>query len=113
MKAFTFQGKEGNQSRFGWVKPGQVLVLTDQEAENVKGDKRFRPVKGDKPVEPQNPVLDKANAMEATQEAKIAGLTDDALKAKAVELGVPMRKPVDIQKLRVRVKKALDAQPVE
>lgn len=45
MKVFEFRGETVNLGRFGKVKAGDTLVLTDQEANDIRADKRFKPVK--------------------------------------------------------------------
>lgn len=41
MKAATFQGEAKNFGRFGWVTPGQLLILNDSEWEQVKTSTDF------------------------------------------------------------------------
>ncbi len=41
---FEFQGPLTNLGRFGLVKKGDVLLLTDHEAACIKDDKRFKQV---------------------------------------------------------------------
>jgi hypothetical protein len=45
MKQVIFDGVPCNLSRFGWVTPGQVLNLTDDEARDVVADPRFKSVR--------------------------------------------------------------------
>jgi hypothetical protein len=41
MNRYTFRGPPTNLGRFGAVRDGDPLVLTDQEADNIAGDERF------------------------------------------------------------------------
>jgi hypothetical protein len=49
MQAFVFKGPLVNLGRFGFVNANDTLLLTSKEAEAIKGDKRFEPLKGEKP----------------------------------------------------------------
>lgn len=72
MNRYQFKGEDVNLGRFGPVRKGDVLILTDQEAEGIVGDKRFSRLKeGDKPKQGQFvPVSDKMTPEEKEQADK-------------------------------------------
>lgn len=51
MRTFEYKGPAGNLGRFGFVNPGDLLVLSDREAEDIANDKQFKPVVADVPKE--------------------------------------------------------------
>jgi len=44
MNIFEFRGPVTNLGRFGMVKAGERLILTEKEAECIRGDKRFKAI---------------------------------------------------------------------
>ena len=44
MSTFEFRGPLTNLGRFGMVKTGERLVLTDKEVECIRDDKRFKAI---------------------------------------------------------------------
>jgi len=60
MNKYIYDGADINLGRFGAVRKGDVLLLTDREADTVDRDKRFKPVRGTEPKAGQFvPVTDK------------------------------------------------------
>lgn len=51
MKQVIFKGEAVNLGRFGLAQPGQTLLLTTKEAEDVEGDPRFKFVRDFDPSE--------------------------------------------------------------
>jgi hypothetical protein len=52
MNRFQYKGEDCNLGRFGPVRKGDVLILTDQEAEGITGDKRFSRLKDNQNPKP-------------------------------------------------------------
>lgn len=58
-----FNGEACNLGRFGWVEKGTPLVLSDKEAEMVKGDKRFVVNRNpEQSTKTNNPTINRENA---------------------------------------------------
>lgn len=79
MKVFEFQGEPVNLGRFGCVGKGEILVLTEKEANDIRDDRRFRPVK-----KPEQPVSER-DALQV-QILEIQGLGFEAARRRVKEL---------------------------
>lgn len=64
---FEFRGPATNLGRFGMVKTGEILVLTEKEAECIRSDRRFKAVNADLPPEIQMAIAQR-NISEMTRE---------------------------------------------
>lgn len=86
MNRFVYIGDESdkkqggrNLGRFGFVKPGDTLVLTPRESMSVVGDRRFEeydPQKHEKITPPNDPKLEEAARIEAIKQMNVEQLRD-------------------------------------
>ncbi len=103
MNAMKYNGPEVNLGRFGPVKKGDVLLLTEREAECVHDDKRFQPVDAKVP---------KASAT-AVKRQEIAEMNREELVAyceqiKAVDPTFSYKKDMDHQTLLAKVRQRIE-----
>jgi hypothetical protein len=126
MKSFKWNGGAVNLGRFGLVNKGDVLVLTDHEAEYVarEKDKNFQPVDPAKvkaPALPEDPkaaaaekarreALDKANDTQVLADQEIREMKREELFVKAQALGLQLPEgiatPVLLERVMLAVKEA-------
>ena len=90
MKTYRYSGAEGNLGRYGFVKPGDILSMTELESRHIQGDKRFTEVDAAKAKLPPLPTDPKAKADEEERRLSVAQRnTAVTPAAELAELGRP------------------------
>lgn len=86
-KTLEFVGTEGlNFGRFGWLEKGALVVMTEKEAADIKGDRRFKLTKDSAAVDNPSTDLEKANSNETLLNISLREMTKEQLHARAKEL---------------------------